>query len=116
MFYNLQKHKSAFFFFILLIFVISSIALSCSEKSLNNSEADKHNKLGLAYVNSNQYQEAVDAFKQAIRIKPDYAGAHYNLGFAYVILKDKDSALDEYKILKDLDKEMANKLFNIINH
>jgi hypothetical protein len=41
--------------------------------------------------------------------------AHYNLGLAYLITGDKGSALEEYKILKTLNAELANKLFNLIN-
>ena len=55
------------------------------------------------------------ACKQAIRIKPDDAEAHYNLGRAYLGVGDRGSALEEYKILKDLDKDWANKLFKLIN-
>jgi len=59
-------------------------------------------------------KEAIESYKQAIRIKPDYAKAHYNLGVTYLVIGDKGSALDEYKILKTLDAEQANKLFNLI--
>ncbi len=51
---------------------------------------------------------------QAIRIDPDYALAHYNLGLAYHYSNDRDSAIDQYKILKKLDTELANELFNFI--
>jgi hypothetical protein len=40
--------------------------------------------------------------------------AHYNLGVAYINLKDRGSAMEQYKILKKLDTELANKLFNNI--
>ena len=76
--------------------------------------AKAHYNLGLAYRKLGRYTEAIEANKQAIRIKPDYAIAHSNLGEAYFELGDKDSALAEYKILKDLDKDLANKLFNLI--
>ncbi len=52
--------------------------------------------------------------KQAIRIDPDYALAHYNLGIVYILLKDRGSAMEQYKILKKLDTERANRLFNLI--
>jgi len=39
---------------------------------------------------------------------------HLNLGMTYLQMGDKGSALEEFKILKDLDKEMANRLFNLI--
>jgi tetratricopeptide (TPR) repeat protein len=74
--------------------------------------AEAHYNLGNVYIDSGKYQEAIGAFKQAIRIKPDYAEAHYNLGGAYIFMNDKDSAVEVYNILKDLDEELANKLFN----
>ncbi len=59
-------------------------------------------------------EEKIEACKQAIRIDPDNADAHYNLGGVYVILNDRGSAFEQYKILKSLDSERANKLFNRI--
>jgi tetratricopeptide (TPR) repeat protein len=50
--------------------------------------------LGVAYGESGMYEEAREAFKQVIRFKPDYAEAHYNLGIVYVMLKERDSDLD----------------------
>jgi len=63
----------------------------------------------------NPHDAAIDAYKQAIRINPDYVKAHYNLGVAYLGLGDKSSALDEYKVLNELDKESADTLFKLIN-
>ena len=60
------------------------------------------------------YKEAIEACKQAIRFKPDDAEAHYILVIVYLQLNDRGSALEEYKILKTLNPEMANKLFNLI--
>ncbi|MFA4918822.1 MAG: tetratricopeptide repeat protein [Thermodesulfovibrionales bacterium] len=73
-----------------------------------------HNNLGATYGKLGMDKEAIEAYEQAIRIKPDFAMAHYNLGFYCLILNDRGSALNEYKILKDLDTEKANKLFNLI--
>jgi hypothetical protein len=36
------------------------------------------------------------------------------LGAAYLLLNDRGSALEQYKILKGIDREMANELFNLI--
>ena len=54
------------------------------------------------------------AYKRIIRINPDDAVAHRNLGIIYCILDDRSSAMEQYKILKKLDTEMANVLFNFI--
>ena len=59
-------------------------------------------------------EEAIEACKQAIRINPDNAEAHFALGAAYAFLNDKVSALEQYKILKSLDSEWASKLFSLI--
>ena len=42
------------------------------------------------------------------------ADAHGNLGGAYLQSNDRDSAIDQYKILKKLDTKRANELFDLI--
>ena len=70
--------------------------------------------LGRGYGDLGRTSEAIEAYKAAIRINPDDAKAHFNLGLSYLIVANKSAALDEYKILKDIDRESANKLFNLI--
>jgi hypothetical protein len=70
--------------------------------------------VGCCYGNLGRYHEAIEACKQAVRIKPYYAKAHYFLGLTYIETDDKSSAFEEYQILKTLDTEQANKLFNLI--
>jgi len=77
--------------------------------------AEVHFGLGLAYSNLDRWQEAIAAFKQAVRLQPDLAKAHYNLGVIYVMMSDKAAALAEYNILKTLDAEKAEKLFNLFS-
>jgi tetratricopeptide (TPR) repeat protein len=70
--------------------------------------------LGSAYGQLGLYREALKAYKSAVRIKPDDARAHGGLGISYEMLNNRGEALEQYKILKTLDKEKANKLFNFI--
>ena len=81
---------------------------------LKPDDADAYFDLGYAYGRLGRYQEAIDAFKQAVRLKPDDAYAHYCLGLTYLQLGDKGSALEQYKILKELNSDYANELFNWI--
>ncbi len=60
------------------------------------------------------YSYVIEYTYYLIKIEHDYTNAHYSLGLAYLMTGDKDSALEEYKILKILDAEKANKLFNLI--
>ena len=81
---------------------------------INPDNAYAHYNLGVAYANLGRYSEEIEAYKQAICFNSDYAYAHYGLGLAYLKIGDTGSALQEYKILKGLDAELANRLFNLI--
>jgi len=81
---------------------------------LDPDDKSAHYNLGIAYFESGMNKEAIESFKQAIKINPDDARAHFLLGATCLILNDKGSALEQYKILKKLDTEMANVLFNLI--
>ncbi len=70
--------------------------------------------LGEAYLKQERNQEAVEAFKQAVVAEPDSVMAHYQLGLTYLKIGDRQSALNEYTILKDLSEQMAQKLHRSI--
>ena len=70
--------------------------------------------LGFHYCESGHYEEAVEVSKQAIEIDPDITLAHYLLAKTYLKMGDKDLALEEYEILKTLDEESANELFEML--
>jgi len=99
------------------------------EIRIKPDDADTHSSMGDAYSQLaisvwddymrkdmvlRRAHEAIDSYKQAVRIKPDHASAHFGLGMAYFILGDKSSALQEYKLLKELDVNLANILFNTL--
>ena len=62
------------------------------------------------------YAGEIETCKEEVWKNPDDAMAHYGLGVVYLhpYLNDIDSALKQYKILKKLDTERANQLFNYI--
>jgi tetratricopeptide (TPR) repeat protein len=76
--------------------------------------AEAHNNLGAAYGDLGMHRDGIEAYEQAIWIRPSYAEAHCNLGIAYLRLKDRNAALREYNILKNLDLQSADKLFSLI--
>ena len=59
--------------------------------------AEVHYKLGVAYGKSGMNKEAIESYKQAIRINPDYAEAHVNLGVAYDKSGKYKETIESYK-------------------
>jgi tetratricopeptide (TPR) repeat protein len=82
---------------------------------IDSDDAVIHYNLGVSYYELGLYKNAIESFKQAILINPDYVEAYCNLGAAYTLIGDRDLALNEYKILKELDINLANELFDFIN-
>jgi Flp pilus assembly protein TadD len=62
-----------------------------------------------------RWANAVEAFKQAVKIKSGYAAAHYNLGVACLNLGDQKTAQAAYETLKTLDADMASRLLKLIS-
>jgi hypothetical protein len=54
----------------------------------------------------------VQQYHIAIQQKTDYASAHYNLGMSFVALRNRQGALQQYRILQRIDNARATKLFN----
>ena len=64
---------------------------------------------------SRQYAEAIEAYKQAVGLKPDYVDAQYGLGLCYLWLGNRESARDQYNLLRQLDPDRADELLKEIN-
>lgn len=84
-------------------------------RMLKPGEPKASNYLGEAYLKLNRLEESIEAFKQATRLKPDFGTAYYNMALGYLAMGDKDSAMIQYNILKAIDADLAEKLFNLIN-
>jgi TonB family protein len=63
----------------------------------NPYSAEAHSALGEAYADEKQYEEAIGAFKHALRLKPDYEKACLELGTAYNHLERYDEEISVYK-------------------
>jgi tetratricopeptide (TPR) repeat protein len=58
-------------------------------------------------------KEAIEAFKQAIKINPDYAKTHHNLGVIYLKLGMNKEALEAYKQAIRINPDYADAHFGL---
>lgn len=82
----------------LLLFFVSFIVVNFNFYNIKKtSHLPIHFSLGTAYSFKGQYEKAVDEFKKAIEINPNYVNAYNNLGMAYEEMGLFDKAIVEYK-------------------
>jgi tetratricopeptide (TPR) repeat protein len=91
-------------------------AIECFEKVVYKDvrHIEAWFQIGLCSGKIELWDSAIAAYKQVIQFKPGLVSAHYNLGIAYIMAGNKSLAFTEYKILKDMDKNLANDLYNLI--
>jgi tetratricopeptide (TPR) repeat protein len=74
-----------------------------------------HHNLGVAYCELDRYQDAIDEYKQAVRIKPDYAEVYDNLGDVYGKLGRQQEAIESYKQAIRIKPNLAGTHYNLGN-
>ncbi len=65
------------------------------------------NYLGIGCANTQDLPTAVEYYRQALTLKPDYAGARLNLAFAYLKLAKRDDATREFRALCKQDSHLC---------
>ena len=61
-------------------------------------------------------QRQSSRIKRTIKLRPNLAQAHYNLGLTYNAINDKNSAMSQYEALKGIDADLAKRLYDAIEH
>jgi len=80
---------------ILLAILLFTVAPACMAKT--NTEAMLQYNQGIDSYKTGQYEQSVTAFREAIRLDPDYIDAYYNLGSVLEYLQQYDAALAVFK-------------------
>lgn len=74
------------------------------------NDASLYYNLGVSFNNAGMNKHAVEAYKKAIELNPDYIDAHYHLALSYLTLNDTDAAHKKYMQLKTLAPQIAENL------
>jgi tetratricopeptide (TPR) repeat protein len=69
--------------------------------------------IGISYASSEQHQPAIQAFKRALRIKPDYADAYNGLGISYAKTERYHEAVEAFENASRLDPDYAKPYGNL---
>ncbi len=79
-----------------------SIAANQMAISLDQNNPNQYLNLGGIYYRLGMWDEAIGQFQVAVKLKPDFANAYYNLGHALESKEDLQNALIQYETVKTL--------------
>lgn len=105
--YKNQKVSYALLIVILIAFSIRTIIRNKDWKNQDTlwlataktspSSPQNHNNLGDLYGRQGNLEKAVEEFKKAIELKPNYGDAYHNLANTYLQMGKKDKAVQNYQ-------------------
>jgi tetratricopeptide (TPR) repeat protein len=75
--------------------------------------AEAHVALGNAYLGSDEFSNALEAYHRAIEVNPNHADAAANIGLTYAYLRERAKALRWYKRSVALDPMRATTVVNM---
>jgi tetratricopeptide (TPR) repeat protein len=87
-----------------------SLAISDFEKAveLNPMHADSYLGLGIAHIDSGEYEVGAQFCSTAIDLNPDFSLAYYNRGLAHLLQDQIDEAISDYTIAIELGLSIPN--------
>lgn len=80
----------------------------------NPDYSDGFYLLGNAYFALQKDEQAIAAYKECLRLSPNFARARYTLGYSYNATGNKTAAREQYNILRNLDADLAARLLALI--
>jgi TPR repeat len=80
---------------------------SVAKPTADNADAEAQLSLGHEYLKQQKDREAIKAFKESIKLNPNYAESHYGLGFCNFRLGKFREAADAFKKATVLSPTMA---------
>jgi Tfp pilus assembly protein PilF len=73
----------------------------------------QHYNLGVVLARNGNLDKAIEQYRAALNVKPDYAEAYYNLGNALVRKGDAEDAIDNYRKALQFNPDFFKSYYNI---
>lgn len=86
---------------LVLILTVAVISTAC----INNMAIQELNNNAVKYMNSGDYENAIDRLKSSIDLDDAKYETHYNLGIAYTKNEEYDDAIKEFEKVIELNPE-----------
>lgn len=87
---------------LILLFMFCAVPALADDKPVRvETDAKLEYNKGIDYYSSGQFDEAVDCFRRAIDLEPEYLDAYFNLGMTLDYLKQYEAALSMFRELLD---------------
>jgi len=77
----------------------------------DNPDWMRWNNLGIGFLDQLQYEDAIDAFKHVVELRPDYKDAYINVGLTYVEWEKYDEARGPLEKALELKPDDARALY-----
>jgi serine/threonine protein kinase/Flp pilus assembly protein TadD len=87
-----------------------------AETQRQNAEAERGGRkymVGLSLYNKGELDEAIPAFRDSVKLNPNYAPAHHNLGVALIEKGESDEAIAAFRDALNLNPEYASAHHNL---
>jgi tetratricopeptide (TPR) repeat protein len=82
---------------------------------INPRDAQGHYQMAAILARQGKTRDAIVHLSEAVEIAPKYGEGHLALGMLYLRMGRKDLALEKYKILKPINMNLANMLYENIS-
>lgn len=104
-----------FAFALCAVTAVPALAQSGSTELVGRNGALKYFRTGAVYLNSGRYEEAVKAYREAVRLNPEFAEAYNNLGVSLTRLKKYEEAIECFHQAIRLKPGLPNPNYNLGN-
>lgn len=84
-----------------------SIIYTDKARECNPSDIFSYNLKGIIYRRINELQKAAEEYKRAVKLEPDNAVVHFNMGVVLYMLGQKQMSIESFTNAKNLDPNLT---------